>query len=152
MSSGEVVMLVLLLRGVETAVGYWIGKSKGRPVEGLVLGLLLGVIGWIVLWLMRPIVTQPTDPRLIATASEHGATYPAVAAEHPESYPLAVAVLAEMHPPPAHPDAWLTELCRRVDSGHDLRTSAGRIPLELEHPISRPVAQRSGTTRRGPRR
>jgi hypothetical protein len=34
------------------AVGYLIGRSKGRPGAGLVLGLLLGIIGWVVIALL----------------------------------------------------------------------------------------------------
>lgn len=132
--------VVLLVRMVETAVGYWIGKRKGRPTEGLLLGLIAGFIGWIVLAFLRPVPTGPPDPRLIADAVAKGAQYPAVAAEHPRTYSSAVAVMNAMSPWPDHPEAWLTELCRRAESGHDLDESAARIPSSLKRPMSRPTS------------
>lgn len=34
--------------------GWAVGRAKGRPVEGLVLGLVLGAIGVVIIALMRP--------------------------------------------------------------------------------------------------
>lgn len=39
------ILLVWVMFGV---IGHFIGKQKGRPVEGAVLGVLLGPIGWMV--------------------------------------------------------------------------------------------------------
>ena len=33
---------------ISPAIGYMIGKSRGRPVVGAVLGFFLGWIGWII--------------------------------------------------------------------------------------------------------
>ena len=34
--------------------GWAVGRGKGRPVEGLVLGLILGAVGVVIIALMRP--------------------------------------------------------------------------------------------------
>lgn len=34
--------------------GWAVGRAKGRPVEGLVLGLVLGAVGVVIIALMRP--------------------------------------------------------------------------------------------------
>lgn len=41
------VFLIWIAFGV---IGHFIGKTKGRPVEGAVLGMLLGPIGWAVVY------------------------------------------------------------------------------------------------------
>jgi hypothetical protein len=48
------VVFILLWCGVGGIIGYAIGNSKGRGVEGFWLGLLLGVIGWIIVAFQHP--------------------------------------------------------------------------------------------------
>ena len=43
------ITLVVVL-AVFSAIGYYIGQTKGRPTAGALLGLLLGPIGWLLLY------------------------------------------------------------------------------------------------------
>ena len=42
---------------ISTLLGWIIGSTKGRGVEGFFLGLILPGIGWIIAMLMKPTVT-----------------------------------------------------------------------------------------------
>lgn len=49
MDVNPAVFIVAVVIGV--AVGWWIGRVRGRPALGAVLGLL-GLLGWIIMWLI----------------------------------------------------------------------------------------------------
>jgi len=46
--------ILLILWIIQAGVGLAIGRAKGRPGLGLLLGALLGVFGWIALAFVRP--------------------------------------------------------------------------------------------------
>jgi hypothetical protein len=48
-SGGSRILISLILMAFFGAVGYAIGKPKGKGVLGLILGSILGVLGWIIL-------------------------------------------------------------------------------------------------------
>jgi hypothetical protein len=55
-----------------------------------------------------------------------------IADEYPESvYETARAYLAGLPEPPHHPEAWLRELCRRIEAGSPPGAAASRIPLDI---------------------
>jgi Protein of unknown function (DUF2510) len=58
---GAVVVLCWI---ASAALGYFIGRTKGREVAGLLLGLGLGLIGVVIILLLRPksLATAPSDP------------------------------------------------------------------------------------------
>ncbi len=41
-------LLIVLIAIVGPAVGYLIGRTKGRPAFGAGLGLILNVVGWAI--------------------------------------------------------------------------------------------------------
>lgn len=43
---------------------------------------------------------------------------------------LATAAMSALAEPPDHPEAWLEELCRRIDAGSPVEAAAARIPLD----------------------
>ena len=46
--------ILLILWIIQAGVGFAIGRARGRPWLGLLLGTLLGVFGWIILAFIRP--------------------------------------------------------------------------------------------------
>jgi Protein of unknown function (DUF2510) len=50
------------------ALGFALGKSKGRETEGVILGLLLGIIGVIIIACMSPKHPAPTPQAMWAPA------------------------------------------------------------------------------------
>jgi Uncharacterised protein family UPF0547 len=72
-----------------------------------------------------PVPAGPGDP---ASAGE----YPGVVSDFPAAYESARALMAGLAEQPAHPEAWLRELCTRIGAGSPPEAAAARIPLDWQ--------------------
>lgn len=72
----------------------------------------------------------PTPTPVIANPSPLG-DYPAVAAQYPNQYDEALATMYGLAAIPTEPQAWLRELCRRMEAGSPSAAAAARIPLAI---------------------
>jgi hypothetical protein len=82
-------------------------------------------------WDGPPPPRPSSSPTLLhAGRPDDAGNFPSVAADHPGSYDKARAMLAGLATAPEHPEAWLAELCRRIDAGSPPEAAAALIPLE----------------------
>jgi hypothetical protein len=70
-----------------------------------------------------PVPTGPGDPEAVGE-------YPDVATAFPSSYNTARALMAGLAEPPAHPEAWIRELCKRIAAGSPPEAAAAKVPLD----------------------
>jgi hypothetical protein len=81
-------------------------------------------------WLDPAIATTTTPVIEAQRAPTEAGEYPSVASQYPRQYDIARSTMASLAERPVHPEAWLTELCRRVEAGSPPAAAAERIPLE----------------------
>ena len=72
----------------------------------------------------------PTDAGVPSEDLSDGTDYSDVAAAHPSAYQAALEQLMARNPQPERPNAWLRELCRRIEAGSPAEAAAQRIPLD----------------------
>lgn len=80
---------------------------------------------------LSPPPPGPTPSGVVLADPAAAGDFPAVAREFPSAYDAGRAALAGCAERPAHPEAWLRELCKRIDAGSPPEAAASRIPLDL---------------------
>jgi hypothetical protein len=82
-------------------------------------------------WSSPATAMPPSPPPVVTPRAPHEAgDYPAVESEFPTRYDAARSAMAGLAERPVHPEAWLRELCRRIEAGSPPAAAAARIPLD----------------------
>jgi hypothetical protein len=99
--------------------------SAGSPMEAAAARIPLDWDGPV------PVLESPPMPHVVAPGDPSDAgDFSNIQARHPVSYDRGRSMLAGLTEPPTNPQAWLEELCERIDQGSPPPAAAARIPLD----------------------
>jgi len=102
--------------------------AAGSPADAAVARIPLDWDGPI----PAPVVPE-VMPTVVSTGDpNHAGDFGIVRTRHPLSYDKGRSLLAGLTESPTDPEAWLEELCQRIDQGSPPAAAAGRIPLNWQ--------------------